>query len=167
MFEKTAIAPFLVLATMEPSRPGTAENTSNQEGARPHDQARWAGEPPMKRTVRTLLGVEAASFLLAAMVHAGGLIHGFEHHEAMIAESAIGTVLLVGLAMTWARPRSTFSVAAGVQVFALLGTLVGIWTIIVGIGPRTAPDIVYHVVIVFMLVVGIWLAWQARGTESG
>lgn len=120
----------------------------------------------MKRTVRALLGVEAVSFLLAAMVHAGGLIRGFEHYEAMIAEGVIGTVLLVGLAMTWVRPRLMFSVATGVQLFALLGTLVGIWTIIVGIGPRTAPDVVYHVVIVLMLVVGIWVAWQARGTES-
>lgn len=148
---------------MEPSKTGTSERTSNHGGARPIDQARWTGTLP--RTIHVLLSVEAASFLLAATVHAGVLVRGYEHHEAMIAESAIGAVLLGGLVMTWVRPRSMFSVAAGVQAFALLGTFVGIWTIIVGIGPRTIPDIVYHVAIVLVLIVGIWLAWRARGTE--
>ena len=52
--------------------------------------------------MRVLLGVEAASFFLAAMIHAGVLISGYEHHEAMIAESVIGTVLLGGLVITFA-----------------------------------------------------------------
>lgn len=116
-----------------------------------------------KQTMRALLGAEGISFLLAAAVHAGVLITGYEHREAMLAESVLGTVLLVGLAVTLVRPRSLFAVAAGVQAFALLGTLVGIWTIIVGIGPRTLPDVVYHVVIVVALVAGIVLAWRNRG----
>lgn len=165
MFEQTSIAVTLVLSTMEPSKTGTSERTSNHGGVRPNDQARWIGTLPTKRTIRVVLGVEATSFLIAATVHAGILVHGYEHHEAMIAESVIGAVLLGGLLMTWVRPRLMFSVAAGVQAFALLGTLVGIWTIIVGIGPQTIPDIVYHVAIVLVLIVGIWLAWRARGTE--
>lgn len=113
-----------------------------------------------------LLGIEAASFLLAAAVHAGLLVGGYEHYEAMVAESVIGTVLLVGLATTWVRPRSAFTAAAGVQAFALLGTLVGLWTIVVGVGPRTVPDVVYHVVIVIVMAVGIHVAWQARGADA-
>lgn len=120
----------------------------------------------MKRTLRALLGGEAASFFLAAVIHAGVFVRGYEHREAMLAESVIGAVLLVGLVMTWVRPRSTFSIGAIVQAFALLGTLVGIWTMIVGVGPRTVPDVVYHAVIVVVLIVGLVSAWRARGTET-
>lgn len=120
----------------------------------------------MKRTLRALLGIEAASFLLAATIHAGVFVGGYEHYEAMVAESVIGTVLLVGLVVTWIRPRSTFSIAAGVQAFALLGTLVGLWTMFVGVGPRTVPDVVYHVAIVIALVVGVRTAWRARGANA-
>lgn len=97
------------------------------------------------------------------MVHAGFLIQGYEHREAVIAESVIGTVLFVGLAMTRIRSRSAFSIAAGVQAFALVGTFVGIWTIVAGIGPRTLPDIVYHTVIVLVLMTGLVVAWRSRG----
>ena len=38
---------------------------------------------------------------------------------------------------------------------ALLGTLVGVFTIIIGIGPRTKPDIAYHVAIVAVLIWGL------------
>jgi uncharacterized membrane protein len=144
---------------MESSTIDSSEN-------RPDDQARWDEEIPLKRPMRALLGVEGISFLLAAMIHAGILIQGYAHREAMIAESVIGAVLLGGLMMTWIRPRSLFSIAAVVQAFALLVTLVGAWTIIVGVGPRTIPDIVYHVVIIVVLVVGLGVAWRARGTES-
>lgn len=117
--------------------------------------------------MRVLLAAEAASFLLAAAVHAGVLAGGYEHREAMIAESVIAVVLLAGLATTWIRPRSTFSVAAGVQAFALLGTFVGLWTIVVGIGPRSVPDVAFHVLAVIVLAVGLWLAWRSRESRSG
>ncbi|HET7324220.1 MAG TPA: hypothetical protein VFJ06_07805 [Halococcus sp.] len=143
-----------------------SENSPKHENDKSEDRIRWTEEIPLKRMMRALLGVEGASFLLAAMIHAGILIQGYEHQEAMIAEAVIGTVLLIGLAITWVRPRSMFSITAGVQAFALLGTLVGAWTIIIGIGPRTVPDIAYHVVIIVMLVVGLGVAWRARGTES-
>ncbi|QLG29536.1 hypothetical protein HUG10_15560 [Halorarum halophilum] len=121
---------------------------------------------PPKQLVRALLGVEAASFFLAAAVHAGALVDGYAHYEARIAETVIGAVLLVGLVTTWVRQRSTFTAATAVQAFALLGTLVGLWTMFVGVGPRTVPDVVYHVVIVLVLLAGIGVAWRARGAES-
>lgn len=151
---------------MGPSTIESSENSPKHGDDRADDQTRWTGEIPLKRTMRALLGVEGASFLLAAIIHAGMLIQGYEHQEAMIAEGVIGTVLLAGLAISLVRPRSMFSIAAVAQAFALLGTLVGVWTIVIGIGPRTVPDIVYHVVIVVILAVGLRVAWQARGTES-
>lgn len=151
---------------MDPSTNSLSENPPKHGDDRSEDQTRWTEEHSLKRPMRALLGVEGISFLLAAMVHAGILIQGYAHREAMIAESIIGIVLLGGLTMTWIRPRSTFSIAVVVQAFALFWTLVGAWMIIVGIGPRTVPDIVYHVVIIGMLVVGLGVAWRARGTES-
>lgn len=165
MFECTVIGAPSLRYSMEPSDAGTPENATNQGGERQHDQAPLIAGIPLDRTIRALLGVEAASFLLAAAIHAGTLVDGYQHAEATIAESVIGSVLLVGLAATWVRPRSTFSTAVAVQAFALLGTLVGIWTMIVGVGPRTVPDVVYHVAIVVVLLVGIGVAWPARGSE--
>lgn len=75
--------------------------------------------------------------------------------EARIAESVIGVVLLVGLALTWIRPRATHRFGLVAQGFALFATLVGIFTIVIGIGPRTVPDIVYHIGIVVVLVLGL------------
>jgi len=43
----------------------------------------------------------------------------------------------------------------------LLGTLVGLATIAIGVGPRTAPDIAYHVAIAAILVWGLAVARRA------
>ena len=53
-----------------------------------------------------------------------------------------------------------FGLAA--QGFALFGTLVGIFTIAIGVGPRTGPDIVYHIIIVIVLVSGLIVTARAK-----
>ncbi len=105
--------------------------------------------------VRLLLLLEAASFLTAALVHFGVLLDGYQHHEAGTAETVIGSVLLAGLALTALSPAWTRTVGLAAQAFALLGTFVGLFTILVGIGPRTAPDLTYHAAIVVVLIWGI------------
>ena len=70
----------------------------------------------MRGTIRSFLLFEAATFLVASLIHSGVLIAGYEHQKDRIAE--------------------------GVIALALLGTLIGVFTIAVGVGPRTAPDIV-------------------------
>jgi hypothetical protein len=45
---------------------------------------------------------------------------------------------------------------------ALFGTLVGIFTIAIGIGPRSLLDIGYHIAIVAVLAWGLLVAWRAR-----
>jgi hypothetical protein len=47
------------------------------------------------------------------------------------------------------------------QAFALLGTLVGVFTIAIGVGPRTVADIAYHLAIVVALVWGLVVAARA------
>ena len=87
------------------------------------------------QTIRLFLLFEAASFIAASLVHAGVLITGYEHQKARIAESVIASVLLAGAALTWVRPAWTRKAGLAAQGFALLGTMVGIFTIAIGIGP--------------------------------
>lgn len=115
----------------------------------------------VRQRIRAFLLIEATAFAAAALVHSGVLVHGYEHRQARIAESVIAVVLLGGLVVSWARPASTREAGLAVQAFALLGTLVGLFTIAVGVGPRTAPDIVYHVGIVAVLIWGLLVAVRA------
>ena len=114
-------------------------------------------------TIRALLLVEAASFAIAALVHLGVLTTGYEHGQAGTAESLIAVVLVLGLAATRIRAASVRAIALAAQGIALAGTLVGVFTIAIGVGPRTVPDIVYHVAIVAVLVAGLIVASRARG----
>jgi hypothetical protein len=117
----------------------------------------------MLAVVRSFLLVEAAAFFLAALVHGGVLVQGYEHWKAGTAESVIGAVLLVGLIVSYAAPRSSRTAGLFAQGFALLGTCVGLFTIAIGIGPRTAFDLVLHAFFVAILIVGLVLV--ARGRE--
>jgi len=112
----------------------------------------------MGQSMRYLMVLQAATFAVAALIHAGALVAGYEHPQARVAESLIASVLLVGAAVIWVRPGWTRRVALSAQGFALVGTLVGIFTIVVGIGPRSVPDIVYHVLIVVVLAWGLRVA---------
>lgn len=120
----------------------------------------------MVPSVRFFMSIEAAAFIAAALVHAGRLVEGYEHREARVAESVIAAALLMGLAFTWMSPRWTRAAGLAAQAFALLGTLVGIFTIAIGVGPRTAPDIVYHIGIVIVLVFGLVVAARAPAGEA-
>jgi hypothetical protein len=106
-------------------------------------------------TIRSFLALEAIAFVAAALVHSGVLLGGYAHREARIAESVIAAVLLASLAYSWVRPSSIRGTGLAVQGFALLGTLVGAFTIAIGIGPRTLPDIVYHVALLVLLSWGL------------
>lgn len=112
--------------------------------------------------LRTFMSVEAAAFLAAALVHAGVLIHGYEHDKARVAETVIAGVLLAGVGWSWLRPDRVRRAALASQGFALLGTAVGLLTIAIGIGPRTAPDLAYHAVIVAVLAAGLRSALHTR-----
>ena len=120
----------------------------------------------MRQRIRAFLLVEAVAFAAAALVHSGVLVDGYEHREARVAESVIALVLLAGLVVTWIRPAWTREAGIAAQGFALLGTLVGVFTIVVGVGPRTAPDIVYHVGIVAVLVWGLVVAVRTAADAS-
>lgn len=107
---------------------------------------------------RIFLLCEAAGFAVASAVHAGAIFPGYAHANARIAESVIAAVLIIGLLVSYAGPPWDRRAGIGAQAFALVGTLVGLFTIAVGVGPRTVPDIIYHVAVVAVLVAGIRVA---------
>lgn len=115
------------------------------------------------RKLDLLLRFEILAFAAAALVHSGVLVDGYEHSAARTAEAVIAAVLLAGLLVGGLRPRWAPRAIFAAQAFALLGTLVGVFTMVVGVGPQTVPDVVYHLVMVAVLAWGLWLAlrWRA------
>jgi hypothetical protein len=117
----------------------------------------------MIQTVRLFLLVEGFAFSTAALTHFGLLFPGYYHHQASIAESVIACALFIGAGISFARPSLIMRAGLVAQAFALFGTLVGIFTIVVGVGPRTVPDVIYHILMVILLATGI--AVIVRGRE--
>ena len=116
----------------------------------------------MPTLLRWFLAAEVTTFALAALVHAGVLVRGLEHGHARTAETVIAAVLLAGLAGTVVAPTSSRGIGLGVQGFALLGTMVGLVTIAIGIGPRTAFDLTLHAGMVALLVAGLIVTARSR-----
>jgi hypothetical protein len=141
------------------SRPSSETGTGPEPNAPAGRRASRAG------VLRLLLLFEASTFVAAAAVHFGALLEGYRHRQAGTAETVIAVVLLAALALTLAPSPWPRRAAVGGQAFAILGVLVGLFTIAVGVGPRTAPDIAYHVGILAVLVVGLAVALR-DGTPS-
>ncbi len=116
--------------------------------------------------LRLFMLLEAASFGAASLIHAGAFIFGYEHTRASVAEGVIALLLFFGLAWSWIAPAGTREVSLVAQSFALMGTLVGLFTIIIGVGPRTVPDLVYYTVILVVLMSGLLVAARALGYET-
>jgi len=103
--------------------------------------------------------VETLLFVAASLTHAGILLSGHEHGRAATAEGVIGAVLALGLIASLMRKAPAPVLALAVQGFALLGTLAGAFTIAVGVGPRTAADLIFHAILLLVLIVGTVAAW--------
>jgi hypothetical protein len=112
--------------------------------------------------VRGLMALQIATFALAALVHLGLLVPGYEHVEARIAESVIAAVLVTGLVVGWISTDRARGAALVAQAFALFGTLVGLVTIALGVGPRTALDLALHGAMVLLLVTELVLTRSLR-----
>lgn len=122
----------------------------------------------MTQAIRLLLLFEVATFVVAALIHRGHIVEGYGHVRAYMAESVIAAVLFGGLLLSLFMPAWTRKIGVVVQGFAILGTLVGIFTIVVGVGPRTVPDVVYHIAMIVVLVVGFVLARSVpAGADRG
>jgi hypothetical protein len=118
------------------------------------------------RVIRLLLPLEAVTFVAAALIHFGVIAAGYKHEKAGVAESVIAAVLLTGGILAWLLKGWTRKIGLAAQAFALLGTLVGVFTIAIGVGPRSIPDVAYHVAIVAVLICGLLVAARAPIAEA-
>lgn len=114
------------------------------------------------QAARAWMLTEALTLGIASMVHAGRIVPGFAHAQARTAEAVIAAVLVLASAATWWRPLAARRSAILGQGFALAGTLVGLLTIALGVGPRTVPDIAYHAVLLVLLLTGLTVAVRCR-----
>jgi hypothetical protein len=122
---------------------------------------RFPGEFQMSR-LKLVIALEVLLFGTASLVHAGILATGHEHRQAATAEGVIALVLLLGLIFSTMPSLPARALLLSVQIFALLGTLVGAFTIVIGIGPQTAGDIVFHGLLLIVLVIGLIIALQPK-----
>ena len=112
------------------------------------------------KTILVILGTEVLLFFGAVLFHLGLGGDRYRHREAFIAESVIGTVLLAGWIAAALSPSHLRPVSIGVQSFALFGTAVGLFTIAIGVGPRTAPDLALHACMILLLSIGLVAAFR-------
>ena len=122
----------------------------------------------MINRIRLFLGLEAAIFIAAALIHFEVVLDGYGYYDqgAGTAESIIAVVLLAGLLTSFLRPAVTRRAGIVAQGFALVGTFVGV-TLLLTVGPRTTLDIVIHLVMVVVLVIGLVATLRAPRTVSG
>ena len=118
-------------------------------------------------TIPRLMFVEAIAFFIASAIHSGALIDVSVDPAANIAEGIIGAVLLVGAIVTTVRPLWTRVVGVLAQGFGLLGSLIGLYLAIRGVGPNTVPDVIFHVAIVAMLAIGVVAALRVPARSPG
>ena len=122
------------------------------------------GAPTATVLARLFLLVEAATFVAAAAIHAGLLVEGHRHREAAIAETVIAVILVAALTLGWMPRPWPVRLAVAAQAFALVGTLVGLFTIAVGVGPQTIPDVAYHLAILVVITAGLGAVSPARAS---
>jgi hypothetical protein len=116
--------------------------------------------------------LEAATFCVAAVLHLDARIplgfltvRGERVGQAAIAELVIAGVLVFGAAVVLARPADARPLACVVTGFAIFGVIVGLATIALGVGPRTIPDLVYHVAIMVVLLISFAVLMNRPGSR--
>ncbi|HEY4868075.1 MAG TPA: hypothetical protein VIK45_21485 [Candidatus Dormibacteraeota bacterium] len=105
--------------------------------------------------VRGFLLLQIVILLLLILIHFGLLIGGYRHRNAGTAESVIAAVLVAGLLLTWTPPPWSRRAATAAQSFGILGVLVGLFTIALGIGPRTTLDLALNGALLLTLIAGL------------
>lgn len=133
-----------------------------------------AREPSILRTAVALLAtVYAATFVVAALLHAGVEIPlGFvvldepRRPFAVIVEGVAGIVLAVGAFAVLARTTRAWAAVTGAHAVALAGVLWGMVAVAAGRGPHTQLNDTYHRVMVVLLTATLILLLTPLGRNS-
>jgi hypothetical protein len=120
----------------------------------------------MTNQTRVILFLASVLYAAAGSVHFGWLTSGYEHSKAGTAESVIAAVLFGGLLVSFIKPLWTRVAAIAVQIFAVLLTFVGLFTIAIGIGPRTGPDLILHACMLALLFFGLYMTIRSQSTHK-
>lgn len=115
---------------------------------------------------RVFAAVAALSLFVASLIHFGYFVEGYSDRGAAVPEAVIGAVILVGLALSWTSAPWGRRALIGGLAFGLAGSTLGLVLVFVGVGPRTTPDLVYHVLLVTALVVGLFVAAKSGADVS-
>ncbi len=108
--------------------------------------------------IQVFLLAEGLAFSLAALLHVGLPTEGYEQREAIIFESMLGGFLFLGYLVTRFNPSWTRRTGIAIQGMALLGTVIGRFSIITGHGSWTIVDLVFYRAITAVLLWGLVLA---------
>ena len=118
----------------------------------------------ISRAIAGLMWLATLTFVIASMLHFGvtlslGVvtIHGEPFRRAAIPEGVIAAVLAGGSVGALTRRPAAWWLALATAIFAVLGVIVGLSTIAIGVGPRTGPDIAYHISVLVLLVLTVGL----------
>jgi heme A synthase len=95
-------------------------------------------------------------------IHFGLLIGGYGHRGAGAAESVIAAVLVAGLLLTWTPPPWSRRAAIAAQSIGVLGVLLGLFTVALGIGPRTTFDLALNATLLLTLIAGLAITLRKR-----
>jgi peptidoglycan/LPS O-acetylase OafA/YrhL len=121
-----------------------------------------------RRRIAAVMGLEAASLLVASLLHLSGFAHGharpFTATGAGIAEAVIGIVVACGaiaLMRPGARGRGT---ALAVTAFAIIGVIYGLNITAQG---GDLPDIVYHATLLPLLIATFALLLRTSRRSGG
>jgi hypothetical protein len=104
---------------------------------------------------RTFLFAEAAAFAIAALIHAGLPAEEYGHRDAILFESVLAGILFLGYFLTLYNRSWTRQIGIVFQGIALLGTVVGRFSIIAGAGPMIVFDLVFYRAITAILLWGL------------
>jgi hypothetical protein len=128
--------------------------------------SKYGGDDMKINETRLVLAGAAILYAAAASVHFGWLTSGYEHSQAGTAETVIAAVLFGGLLVSFLKPVWTRVAAIVVQSFAVLLTFVGLFTIAIGVGPRTGPDLILHACMLALLFFGLYMTIRSDGTHK-
>jgi hypothetical protein len=104
---------------------------------------------------QTFLVAEALAFTVAALIHASLPGEEFGHPDATTFESVLASILFVGYGLSRYDQSWTRRIGIAVQGIALLGAVIGRFSIIAGAGPTIVFDLVFYRAISAILLWGL------------